>query len=231
VRLAYLSSCGTTANKSIKLSNTALSTPSISSTASITQTLVSNSCGARVYRYTAPALISATSTSPATTGYAWTLPVGPVGSTGTLDSGSLSGRVIKVLYTSNAASGIGDSIKVAYVSGCGTGVARSVKLTIAAKTGCPSAPKANMKIVIVTPSVGMQVSPNPTSDKFRLMVTGASFDTKTTAVIMDMQGRIVKRYSFNSNTSLDFGNDLMPGTYMIKIAAGKEVRVIKVVKQ
>jgi hypothetical protein len=199
----------------------------------ITQTLVTNNCGARIYRYTASALTSPTTVSPAATGYAWTLPSGPLGSTGTLDSGSLSGRVIKVIYSSNVASTILDSIKVAYVSDCGTGLNRGVKLSIAAKTGCSFTSKGVMKTSESNSTVSMQIQvvPNPTSDKFRLIVTGTTSDTKTTAVILDMQGRNVKTFKLNSNSSLDFGNELIPGTYMIKVIAGKEEKVMKLVKQ
>ena len=50
--------------------------------ASITIAQVTNTCSNRIYRYTAPVLTSETSLYTAATGYSWTMPTRPVGSTG-----------------------------------------------------------------------------------------------------------------------------------------------------
>jgi hypothetical protein len=63
----------------------------------------------------------------------WTLPTGTVGSTGSLDSGSLSGRTIVISYTSNAAATT-DSIRVRYTSGCGNSGIKAQKLSNISKT-------------------------------------------------------------------------------------------------
>lgn len=75
-------------------------------------------CGGRIVRYTASAPKAATTSTGASTGYIWTLPAGTLGSTCVLDSGSLTGQVIRVRYTSNAASSR-DTAKVVYTSNCG----------------------------------------------------------------------------------------------------------------
>jgi len=137
VKVLYTSDCGNSLNRALKLSNTLLVTPT---PVSITMTLVSDVCGARVYRYAAADTTLATTTAPATKGWQWSMPVGVVGSTGSLDSGTLNSRFIKIRYTSNAAAGTGDSIKVAYVSDCGVGANKAVKLSNAVKTGCPVTP-------------------------------------------------------------------------------------------
>jgi hypothetical protein len=126
VRANYLSSCGPSPKKSAKLTNTAILPPLMP--ASISMTNVSLSCGSNVYRYSAPALPSATTTSTAATGYQWQMPIGPLGSTGVLDSGSLQSQTIRIKYTSNANASVGDSIKVLYTSACGNSNIKAQKL-------------------------------------------------------------------------------------------------------
>ena len=127
VRVAFTSGCGNSAWKSVKLTNTLLDVPA--APASVTIALVSDICGARVYRYTAPALTAASTTRGVATGYLWTMPFGTLGATGLLDSADLSSRVIKIRYSSNAAAATGDSIKVQFTSGCGNSAAKAQKLS------------------------------------------------------------------------------------------------------
>jgi len=233
VKVRYTSNCAFSRWKASKLMNKVLLKPAAPSSITITA-LSTNVCGNRVYRFSAPALPAAVYTELATitaaTGYLWSF-VGSFGSNAVIDSGTINSRKIRVVFTSNDAAGIGDSVRLAYLSSCGTTANKSIKLPIPAKTGCPSSLKPDMKTTDLDKSLHMQISPNPSSDKFKLQITGATADSKATAVIMDIQGRIVKTYSFNSNTSLDFGNDLMPGIYIIRVATGKEERVMKIVKQ
>jgi hypothetical protein len=131
VRAYYLSSCGNGLIKSLKLTNTNLTAPAAPS--SILISLVSDLCGARIYRYTAPTLPVATSTAMAATGYEWSLPTGSVvANSASLDSGVMSGadaRYIRLKYTNNATAGANDSIRVRYTSGCGNSANKAQKLT------------------------------------------------------------------------------------------------------
>jgi|GEM_PF-310562 len=127
IRVAYTSSCGDGSKRAAILTNTVILAP-VAPT-SITISLVSDTCGARRYRYTAPTLPAGTTTSATPTGYLWLMPIGTVGSTGILDSGSLTSRIIRIKYSSNAAAGTGDSIKVAYTSSCGNSINLTTKLT------------------------------------------------------------------------------------------------------
>lgn len=103
---------------------------------SITQTLVSNVCGARVYRYTASTITTAS-------GYAWTLPTSVGGVSGvSIDSGNINySRIIKVRYASNEASITGDTIRVKAFSGCGQSAVRAAKLSNA-KLSVPATPSS-----------------------------------------------------------------------------------------
>ena len=153
IRVRFTSGCGLGAVKATKLTNTALGVPSAPT---VTVTAVSAStCGARKYRYSASALTAASTTVGAATGWLWTLADGLVGSTGTIDSGSVNSQVIVVSYTSNAAAAAGDSIRVRFTSGCGLGAVKATKLTNTALSA-PAAP-ASVTITLVSDKCGERV--------------------------------------------------------------------------
>ena len=91
-------------------------------------------CNAHKYRYSVP--VSATSS---VTGYSWSFE-GPLYSTMTIDSGSLTSRVLTVTFTSNNTATTADSVKCFYTSSCGNSLARGIKLN-------------NTEVVLGTPSV------------------------------------------------------------------------------
>jgi len=132
IRVRYTSGCGLGEVKATKLTNTVLGAPA--APASVTIALVSDICGARIYRYTVPALTAATTTTGAPTGYLWSMPFGTVGSTGVLDSGTVTSQVIRIRYSSNAVAATGDSIKVMYTSSCGNSPSKAQKLSNVAAT-------------------------------------------------------------------------------------------------
>ncbi len=136
VRAYYLSSCGNGSIKSTKLNNANLTAPAMP--ASIGISLVSDVCGSRIYRYSAPVLPSSTATAMAATGYQWFLPTGSaVATSASLDSGVLIGanaRFIKLKFTNNGAAGNTDSIRLRYTSGCGNSATKAQKLSNVAIT-------------------------------------------------------------------------------------------------
>jgi hypothetical protein len=144
VRLRYTSTCGFSPYKVSTLTNVASSSNPPAAPATLTATLVSDVCGARVYRYTAPALPAGSATSAATTGYTWTLPTGSaVALSASLDSGLLSGagaRYIRLQYTNNGVAVTGDSVRVRYTSACGVGNNKALRLTNLAKVCLLGAP-------------------------------------------------------------------------------------------
>lgn len=131
VRAYYLSSCGNGSVKSSKLNNANLTAPAMP--ASIGITLVSDVCGNRIYRYSAPLLPNSTANAMAATGYEWFLPTGSaVAASATLDSGVLIGanaRFIKLKFTNNGAAANTDSIRLRYTSGCGNSAIKAQKLS------------------------------------------------------------------------------------------------------
>jgi hypothetical protein len=148
IKLNYTSGCGNSITKAAKLSNTKLSVPAAPSAITITA-LQTNVCGARKYRYVAPALPSASTTAGAASGYVWSI-VGGLG-TPTIDSGSLTTRGFIATFASNAAAATGDSVRVLYTSGCGNSLRKASKLSNSA-LGAPLAP-ATVSIQQVLPDV------------------------------------------------------------------------------
>jgi peroxiredoxin family protein len=117
--------------------NTKLNTPAAPTVITISA-IQTNVCGARKYRYSAPALPAASTTAGVATGYVWELK-GTLGANATIDSGSLTSRTFTVTYTSNAAAVTGDSVKVYFTSDCGNTAAKASKLSNTA-LGRPAAP-------------------------------------------------------------------------------------------
>ena len=145
IKVQAYSGCGSATLKMLALTHTAILTPA--APASITITKISDICSARVYRYTAPALIAQTTTSAPATGWKWTMPTGSVGATGMLVAGTLTSQSIDIQYSSNAAATSADIIKVCYSSSCGMGSNKSQQLTNSLKT-IPDDPSGLSKTLI-----------------------------------------------------------------------------------
>jgi hypothetical protein len=102
---------------------------------------VIDTCGGRVFRYAAPALTGSAS------GYLWSF-VGTLGRGASIDSGSLTSRIVRMKFASNAAAATGDSVRVKYTSNCGTSPNQSLKLTNAALTNTTAVP-ASITVALV----------------------------------------------------------------------------------
>jgi hypothetical protein len=234
IKVAYNSGCGIGASKSMIFPNPAINVPF--TPASITAELVSDVCGARVYRYKAPVLPGVSNLSfTAPTGYAWSMPVGTVGATGTLDSGSLGSQVIRIIYSSNAASTNGDSIRLAYTSTCGNSANKAIRLSNLVKTGClvtkNANPIAQTPTEIATPKsteLMVKVYPNPSRGAFKIALEGNGKDTK--AKIRDLRGLVLKTLTINTNQTIELGNDLKPGIYFLEVNEGNKTKTVRLVK-
>jgi len=233
VRLAYTSSCGNGANKSLKLTNTALTLPAAPASIAVSNVSITT-CGARLYRYTAPVLTTAQLTGTATaapiTGYFWSF-VGTLGNNATIDSGNVNSRVIVVRYTSNAAAATGDSVRVAYTSSCGNGANRALKLTNLALANCP--PTAGnipvSKVAPVAADMNVKVYPNPTTNNFNVQVLSGNTEVSVVRV-MDLQGRVLKTMQVSANETVNLGSDLRAGAYIVEVRQGKSVKTTRVLK-
>lgn len=193
----------------------------------ISTTLVINQCGYRVYRYTTSALTFATNTLAAANGYQWTLPTGPVGSTGVLDSGSLSSRTIRIRYSSNAAATTQDSIRVAYTSSCGTSLFKAVKLNNLRKNGC-----GNNRDGFVNSEFDYSVKafPNPTAEHFDLKIVTDS-PSLVSFMVYDVNGKLIETGFFDKNELKRIGDDYQPGLYMLVAVLNNNRKIIRLLKQ
>ncbi len=238
VLLYYTSACGNSLNKASKLSNVATTLPA--APASITPLIVSDVCGARVYRYTAPILPTATAATATVTsarGYLWTMPIGAVGSTGNITTGSDTSRIIEITYRSNAAAQAGDTIKVRYTTiTCGNSAYKGLKLTNLVKNGCPPSSGATIPTSrVISNTMGrddieVKVFPNPTHNNFNLQINTLN-QSPVDVSIMDVQGKLIKRLTAKPNEISSIGNDLQSGVYLIKVVQGKQIKTVKVVKE
>jgi hypothetical protein len=239
VKCRYTSVCGFGAYKASKLTNTASSSNPPATPATLTVTLVSDVCGARVYRYAAPVLPAGTATNAAPNGYEWSLPTGSVVAlSGTLDSGVLSGptaRYIRVIYTSNAGAVPTDSIRVRYTSACGVGNDKAAKLTNVFKVclvGAPVYSKSNN----TTDGIKAMVYPNPNNGIFTVRIeTGVTAKANASIQIIDMNGRMVENFTSVNNNGLISQNinnsNLTNGVYTVRYTVGTVTNVIKMVVQ
>ena len=75
-----------------------------------------------------------------------------------------------------------------------------------------------------------EIYPNPTTRDYHMIVKSSKKSVAIKARILDLQGRIIKTFAFNSNETIEFGNDLKAGVYMVEVREGKEVKTIRVVK-
>ncbi len=230
-RVAYTSACENSLNRALRLTNSAVIVPT--TPASITITTVTDVCGNRVYRYTAPAL---TGTA---TGYQWSF-VGPLGTSAVVDSGSLNSRIVRMKYTSNiAANRRMDSVRVAYTSTCGNSLNRALRLSNTALNNCPIAilpsldlntSKNDLSISkIEYKSLDVKLFPNPSTGAFYLKVNSVSAESIQVRII-DLSGRVVKSIKTNSSETSMIGSDLREGIYFFEVKQGSETRIVKAVK-
>ena len=104
---------------------------------------------------------------------------------------------------------------------------RGIKLTT---SGCATTPLAKGNVISsTTANFSVYVFPNPSQNKFSVKA-----NTNSTELIkiniLDIQGRILKTISSNATNMIDFGNDLKPGMYLLKIQQGKNTITEKIFK-
>ena len=91
------------------------------------------------------------------------------------------------------------------------------------RTNVPSATKATIEPMQVN------VYPNPSTSAFQMFVKTPS-TSKIAMRILDIQGRLIKTISFNSDETIAFGNDLKSGVYMVELREGNVIKTVRVVK-
>jgi hypothetical protein len=192
--------------------------------------LVKDSCGYRIYRYTAPALPTASTTNAAGTGWDWSF-VGSLYASAVVDSGSLTSRVVRIRYSSNAGSAAGDSAKVRFNSDCGYSNWKAQKLSNISKS-CPTTIAKSAPITTTNSGDGIDavIFPNPTGSTLKLQVKSSEINGLIRVRILDLQGREYSREVMMPSETLTLGSGLKPGSYAIELKQGKKTKVVRLTK-
>ncbi|MCF8380999.1 MAG: T9SS type A sorting domain-containing protein [Bacteroidales bacterium] len=74
----------------------------------------------------------------------------------------------------------------------------------------------------------INVYPNPTSGRI-LIDLGASFE-KTIASLSDMNGKIVKQFTFNNNQKMEVNIEQPAGIYFLTLRSGNNTAIIRIIK-
>ena len=154
IRVKYTFDNGSGANKAQYLAKLAVKAPAAPATITPQYVGISSSACGKIYRFTAPALTSPTTTA-VPTGWKWTV-VGNHGGAVSIDSGSITSRVVRVRLNTNSASDATDSVYLQYTSGCIDGLRKGAKLTFSAFTA-PAKPATVTILPINTTTCGARV--------------------------------------------------------------------------
>ena len=232
VKVAYTSTCGVGLPKATKLTNTATIAPAAPT--AITMQLVSDICGARVYRYIAPNLTAATTTAVAPNGWEWSW-VGLLASTAVIDSGTISSQKINLKFSSNAAAAIGDSMKIRFTTPCtAPSLFKAVKFSNLLKASCRSALIAKLTTPVTTADTYRKldaiISPNPSTDWFKVSIQTIS-EEPITIRVMDMQGKVLKQMVYKTGKEFKINASWIPGIYLLEVMQSKQKILKKLIKQ
>lgn len=229
IKAQFNSDCGLSLFRAVKFSVPKLSAPNAPVSILITPVSV-NICGARKYRYTAPNLPLGTTLLAIPTGYVWSMPTGNVGSTGSLDSGTLNSQKIIITYSSNAAAAAGDSIRLRYSSSCGNSAIKAQKLSNTVLNGCPIIARTiQSKSKQYSSDLQVKVSPNPSASYFQLHIQSNNSE-RISWRVTDIQGKTILNRYIQSGDFETFGHDWKPGFYFMEVSQGIQSRTQKLIK-
>jgi hypothetical protein len=94
-----------------------------------------------------------------------------------------------------------------------------------------AAPYVNKPILSSTSDEGAYtITPNPSSQYFILHFSGVS-NENILVKLVDAQGRSLKSIKTNGEQSIRFGDELLPGIYMVEMIQGNRRSTTKIVKQ
>jgi uncharacterized repeat protein (TIGR03803 family) len=103
-------------------------------------------------------------------------------------------------------------------------------VSVAAATVSSQRPAAG-KNVMINQTFSVNVSPNPSSTSFRLVVNSNNL-ASAEVTVLDAMGRIASKYSaVLIGIPVVIGENLSPGIYIVEVQQGKERRTIKLIKQ
>jgi hypothetical protein len=201
--------CGTSGTRSLSIAVLAPSYPGQIDVINL------SACPNRSYSYTVSGLPSNA------TSLQWTVPAG-----GTIVSGQGTNSIV-VNYGSGVVNG---NVSVVAVNNCGSSLPRNSNVKLSA---CPSGFAGNTgnKALTLNTEEPLQTAlfPNPSASSFHLQLKGNNQEAVSIRVL-DAQGRVVKSYREAAIGTIQFGNDLKAGVYMVEVKQGNAVKTTRVVK-
>lgn len=80
-------------------------------------------------------------------------------------------------------------------------------------------------------AVDAQIYPNPSSTEFNLTLNSDLTNTPAIVTVTDLSGRVIETFNFDgSQNTVQFGNNLMNGVYMVTVQQGEFKNVTRVLK-
>jgi large repetitive protein len=133
------------------------------------------------------------------------------------DGTLISGATTRT-YQTNAAGSY--TVTVTNAKGCQNTSNAAVLL-------CASAAMANINTLQQLTSV---VSPNPAMSDFTLLLQSGDRKTPVAIIVVDMYGKCVYEIKGMANQQYKFGQNFSPGSYMLRIMQGGEIKTTKIIK-
>ena len=106
-----------------------------------------------------------------------------------------------------------------------------VAVAIPTVTATPVSEKPTAIIPVEVASDLFEVStfPNPTTTDFRININSAASET-IRITVYDIFGRRLKYFSFGPKQSINLGQDLKAGVYLVEARQGENMKALKLVK-
>lgn len=132
-------------------------------------------------------------------------------------------------YTYTVTDANGCSASTTYtVSNPGARIA-AVNSATASSAGTVSITRSSGSVLDSSSPLSVTTYPNPTTSAFGLMVQGGT-NEPIAIVVSSVDGKVLLKRKGTTNQKYTFGNDYMPGLYIIQVSQGKEIKVLKAVK-
>jgi hypothetical protein len=202
--------CGTGTARTLAITRLLPATPGI------IDVIQTEACPNRKYSYTL-------ATMPANaSSVQWTIPNG---------ASIISGMGTTSITVSYPSSTVNGNVTAQAFNNCGSSTIRTSVVKLPA---CPPVlPRqynkdGNMDMGLAE-SMHVTVYPNPTVSDFNLKVVTAD-NEKLLIKLMDLQGRLVRKYYLLSHQQISFGSELKSGVYILEVRRGQEVKVTRLVK-
>ncbi|MFT3911088.1 MAG: T9SS type A sorting domain-containing protein [Ferruginibacter sp.] len=97
------------------------------------------------------------------------------------------------------------------------------------RTGNPSAKEQGQQSITGSDAMKINIGPNPSKGNFKLQVTSPGKEI-INIILLDLQGRELKKMNVAPGQSIIFGNELKPGTYLLEVNQGRTKLTQKILK-